>query len=61
MRSPVVVIRVRVDTGLQGSERTDEIEIDRAEWESWSEDKQEAFARDCAFEFVEWSWGIVPE
>jgi hypothetical protein len=51
-----VKIRVYISTNRVGSECSDEIEFDREEWESMSEDEREDACRDAAFNWMEWGW-----
>jgi hypothetical protein len=51
-------IRYWIQTEIHGSQCSDEIEVDDEEWAAMSEDEREAFARDVAFERMEWGWEV---
>jgi len=56
--SETVKIKVKIKTGVVGSECTDTLEIDRKVWDAMTEDQREDAAREVAFSMAEWNWEI---
>lgn len=54
-----ITIRVSVRTDNVGSKCTGTIACNRDKWESMSDDKQEEYCRDFAFDMVEWNYKEV--
>lgn len=50
-------ITVHVSTGMQGSDREVEIEVD----DDTPDDEIEELARDAMFEMIEWTWRKTKE
>lgn len=51
-----VKIRVSISTNNVGSECVDEVEFDRAVWESMSDEEKDEECREIAFNNIEWHW-----
>lgn len=54
--SDKIRIRVSISTQKIGSKCVDEIEFERAEWESLTDEEKESECRDTAFSMMEWDW-----
>ena len=57
--SGTVTIHYWIRTDKQGSECADTLEMDKAEWESMTEQEQEEYMREVAFDSMEWNYGEV--
>lgn len=56
MSTDKITIRVYARTSKIGSDSSTELEFDREEWESMSEEEREDSAREAMFELIEWGF-----
>jgi len=54
-----VKVRVSARTNKVGSECVDEVEFDRAVWESMSDEEKDEECMSIAFNSIEWGWEEV--
>lgn len=52
-------IKIAMGIGIAGGNATEIITVDDSEWAEMSEDEQESYCRDVAFERFNWNWEIV--
>lgn len=59
--SDKIIIRCWLDSCIQGCDIEEEIEVDRAEWESMSADERDQTAREAVFDRISWGWEVKGE